>query len=125
VAKELGDVAGDAAKLAELQMRLFGVEARQCIRQLIVPVAIFAGAAIVAACCTGIVLFAIGSGLHEVLGLPLWISLLVAAGLGAGGAGAAVYYAKEQLSTSKISFEKSKEELMRNVSLLSRVLRPK
>ncbi len=123
VATQLGDVAMDAARLAELQIRLFEAECRQSGKQLVQPLGILAATACVAIASLVVLLMAAGTGLHELTSWPLSVSLMLAAIVGFVAAALAVRYALELLKTPRISFEKSKDELMRNVEFLSRMLR--
>lgn len=124
VANQLGDVAVDAGRLLELQIRLFEAECVQNGRRLIEPVAILATTVILGIAAVAVVLLSLGTGLHELAGWPLSVSWLLAAVVGLATAGGAAWYAFELLKTPRISFEKSKEELLRNIAALSRVVKP-
>ncbi len=123
VATQLGDVAVDAARLVELQIRLFEAECRQSGNELVQPLAILSATLILGVASAVVLLLAMGTGLHELTNWPLSLSLLLAAAVGITGAVVAVKYALVLLKTPRISFEKSKAELMRNVEFLSRVLK--
>jgi len=123
VANQLGDVAADTVTLLDLQIRLFEAECRQSALQLVKPVIIFAGTWMMAVASVAILLLALGTGLHELTTWPLSVTLLISAIIGFGITVAAVKYAIELLKTPRISFAKSKEELIRNAEVLSRMLK--
>jgi len=123
VANQLGDVAADTVTLLDLQIRLFEAECRQSALQLVKPVIIFAGTWMMAVASVAILLLALGTGLHELTAWPLSVTLLISAIIGFGITVAAVKYAIELLKTPRISFAKSKEELIRNAEVLSRMLK--
>lgn len=123
VANQLGDVAVDAGRLLELQFRLFEAECLQSGKKLIAPVGILAVGAILGLATAVVLLLAIGTGLHELSGWPLSLCQLLSFVIGAAVAGGAAWYAIGLLKTPRISFEKSKEELMRNIAALGRVLK--
>jgi hypothetical protein len=125
VANQLGDVAADAGRLLDLQMKLFQAECVQSGKQLITPVALLAGTGVLTLAVTVVLLLAIGTGLQELSGWPLSVCWLLVGVLGIGVAYGVVRYALELLKTPRISFEKSREELMRNVAALSKVLKPR
>jgi len=123
VANQLGDVAADTVTLLDLQIRLFEAECRQSALQLVKPVIIFAGTWMMAVASVAVLLLALGTGLHELTGWPLSVTLLISAIIGFCITAAAVKYAVELLKTPRISFAKSKEELIRNAEVLSRMLK--
>lgn len=124
VANQLGDVAVDAGRLLELQIRLFEAECIQSGKRLMEPVVVLAGTVVLVLAATVVLLLAIGTGLHEIAGWPLSLCLLLTVMAGIAAAGGAFWYALELLKAPRISFEKSREELMRNVAAFSRVLKP-
>lgn len=123
VANQLGDVAVDAGRLLELQIRLFEAECLQSGKKLVQPVAIMAATVVLSIAAVVVVLLALGSGLHELAGWPMSVCWLLAAVVGFATTGGAAWYALNLLKTPRISFEKSKEELMRNIAALSGVIK--
>lgn len=124
VATQLGDVAVDAGRLLELQIRLFEAECIESGKKLIQPVALLAATVVLVLAAAIVFLLAIGTGIHEVAGWPLSLCLLLVVVAGMAVAAGAFWYALDLLRTPRISFEKSKEELTRNIAALSRVLKP-
>lgn len=125
VAKQVGDVATDAARLVELQAKLFQVELRQSALNMIQPVGIIGVAAVVMISAFILFLFGLGTGLHDLTGMPLSVAQLIVAVLGLAGAAAAGYSAFGMLKEPRISFAKSKEELMRNIQFFSSKVKAK
>ena len=123
VANQLGDVAGDAVKLLDLQLRLFEAECKQSALEVVKPIIIFAATWMMAVASVAILLLALGTGLHELTEWPLSVCLLLAVVVGFGTTYAAVRYAMELLKTPRISFAKSKAELIRNAEVLSRMIK--
>jgi len=123
VATQLGDVAVDAGRLVELQIRLFEAEFIQSGKKLIEPIAILATTGILAIASVVVLLLAAGTGLYDLTDWPMSVCWLLAAVLGSAITGGAAWYAVELLKRPRISFEKSKEELMRNFASLSRVVK--
>jgi len=123
VATQIGDVASDTARLMELQIRLFEAECLQSARALVQPIAMFAATWMLAVASMAVLLLAIGTGLHELTGWPLSLMLLLATAIGVGLCVLVARSAIAMLNTPRISFAKSKEELMRNISVLSRALK--
>lgn len=124
VAAQLGDVAVDAVKLLELQVKLFESELAQSARQLVQPVVQFAAAYIVGTASLMVLLFAISAGLQEAFGLAPWMALLIVAGVGAALTFIAVQVGISQLKQPRISFARSKEELMRNATVVASLMKP-
>lgn len=124
VAAQLGDVAVDAVKLLELQVKLFESELAQSTRQLVQPVVQFGVAYILGTASLMVLLFAISAGLQAAFGLPQWGALLIVAGLGIVITYVAVQVGVSQLKQPRISFARSKEELMRNAAVVANLLKP-
>lgn len=123
VANQLGDVALDTVRLLELQIRLFEAECRQSAQQLVQPIALFAATWMLAVASVAVLLVALGMGLHELTHWPLSITLLLAAIVGGGLTYGTVRYALNLLKTPRISFSKTKDELMRNAEFMTRTFR--
>ena len=119
VAAQLGDVAVDVVKLLELQVKLFESELRQSAQQLVQPIVQFAGAYVLGTASLIVLLFAISAGLEQMLGVAPWAALLIVAGAGAAITFIAIQTGISQLKTPRISFAKSKEELMRNAAVVA------
>lgn len=124
IATQLGDVAVDTVKLLELQVKLFESELSQSGRQLVQPVVQFAAAYVVGTASLLVLLLAISAGLEEAFHLAPWLALLIVAGVGAVIAAITIQMGIAQLKAPRISFAKSKEELMRNAAVLANLMKP-
>ena len=79
VASQIQDVAVDTVKLLELQLKLFESELAQSARQLVQPIAQFAGAYVLGTASLIVLLFALSAGLQSAFGLSAWLALLIVA----------------------------------------------
>lgn len=123
VAAQIQDVASDTAKLLELQLKLFESELSQSAKQLVQPAVQFAAAYVLGTASLIVLLFALAAGLQSAFGLSTWLSLLIVALTGAAVTYIAIQVGISQLKTPRISFAKSKEELMRNAAVLANLLK--
>lgn len=123
VAAQIQDVAADTVKLLELQLKLFESELSQSAKQLVAPVAQFAAAYVLGTASLIVLLFAFSAGLQAAFGLSPWLALLIVALSGVAITYVAIQMGINQLKTPRISFAKSKEELMRNAAVLANVLK--
>lgn len=123
VAAQVADVAVDAVKLLELQVKLFESELAQSSRQLVQPAIQFAAAYVLGTASLIVLLFAISAGL-QAAGLAPWLAMLTVAAAGAAITYIAVQMGISQLKEPRISFAKSKEELMRNAAVLASLMKP-
>ena len=123
VAAQIQDVAADTVKLLELQLKLFESELSQSAKQLVQPIVQFAAAYVLGTASLIVLLFAFGAGLQAAFGLSTWLSLLIVALTGAAVTYIAIQVGVAQLKTPRISFAKSKEELMRNAAVLANLMK--
>lgn len=121
----MADLAHDAVALAELQGRLFAVDAKETGRRAVLPTVLAAAGAVLFLGTILIVLLGIAALLYEVAGLPAWASLLLTAvgALLAVGMLLAVAWNRYQRSTWPI--KRSQDELVRNVRWMMDVLKRK
>ena len=124
VAAQLGDVAVDVVKLLDLQLRLFESELAASAKQLVQPLVQLVASAVLGAASVIVLLFAASAGLQQLFNLSAALSLLIVAIAGFVITAIAVQIAKKQLMTPRISFAKSKLELMRNAETLAQLLKP-
>jgi uncharacterized membrane protein YqjE len=121
--EDLGGVAVDAVKLFELQLQLFHTELKQNLDRLIQPVLLLTAGGATAMAAFVVLFHALGWALHDLLGWPVSVSLLIIVILGAVASWVTVQAARNKLRLSRISFAKSKEELTRNIGCFASFLR--
>jgi hypothetical protein len=123
VAKDVGELTHDIVSLAELQFELFRNDCRKGMKGLLLPVALLLLAGIVAAGTVPVALIAVAELLTQAAGLSRAVSFSIAA---LGGFGVAV--AMGVVGWSRIRgigrvFERSREELARNMSWIKQSLK--
>lgn len=122
VTEELGEVASDTAKLLELQVQLFQSECLKNVQRLAQPIGVSL-AGIACGTASLIVIFhAMGWALHDLFGLSVSLSLFLVSLIGITITAVALWTAWAQFKQPRISFEKSKAELMRNFKLYANLL---
>jgi len=119
---ELGEVAVDSAKLFELQLQLFETEFTQSAQRLLRPLWFLLGALACGTASLMIGFHALGWALHDIFGLPVSLSLLIVTIVGGALTAMALEIVKTQLKAPRISFAKSKAELMRNFACFANFL---
>jgi len=122
VTEELGGVATDAAKLFELQLQLFEAEFKQSTQSLAQPLAMFVAGAGIGTASLMVFFHAIGWALHDIFGLSVSLSLFIVTIVGAAATAIVLQIARNQLKTPRLSFAKSKAELMRNFSCIANIV---
>jgi len=123
--EDLGTVASDTAKLLELQIQLFETECKQSALRLIQPLGMLLAGVATAIASLMLLFHALGWALHDIFGLSVSLSLLIVAIV--GGVSTAIIFNMmvSELKQPRISFAKSKAELMRNLACFANFLRPK
>lgn len=124
VAAQLGDVAVDTVKLLDLQLRLFESELASSAKQLVQPFLQIVASAVLGTASLIVLLFAVSAGLQQFFHLSAALSLFIVAVAGFAITAVAVQVARKQLTVPRISFAKSKVELMRNAETLAQLLKP-
>ncbi|MDB5392007.1 MAG: hypothetical protein JWM11_7653 [Planctomycetaceae bacterium] len=122
-ASEIGGVAIDSVKLLELQLQLFEVECSQSARRLLQPLWVLLGAGACGTASLMVLFHAIGWALHDLFGLSVSLSLFIVTIVGVIATAICLQVVKNQLRTPRISFAKSKAELIRNFGCFANVLR--
>lgn len=118
VADSLGDVVGDVATLAELQLNLFKLDCLESRRQLAVPViAVSAGALLLAGLFPVTLLFC-AALIHEFASLSVTASLAIATSVGFIFSVAVLFFGFHSLAKALKFFARSREELKRNIEWL-------
>ena len=121
VAKDMGELTHDIVSLAELQFELFRNDCREGLKGLLVPVALLLLAGIVAAGTVPVALIVVAEFLAQAAGLSRAAAFSIAA-LG----GFVVAAALGVVGWSRIRgvgrvFERSREELTRNMTWIKQV----
>jgi hypothetical protein len=123
VAKDMGELTHDIVSLAELQFELFRNDCRKGLRGLLIPVALLLFAGILVAGTVPVALMVIAEFLAQAAGLSRAAAFAVAA---LGGFIAAVALGVAGWShfrgVARI-FERSREELTRNMSWIKHALK--
>lgn len=122
IPRNMADLARDAVRLAELQVKLARREASAGLRGLVVPVGLVIATIAMALGSVPIVLLAVVSGIHDYAGWRLTeslavvacVSLLLAFGTGVAG----WYWTKQRLNI----FERTSQEMQQNVEWFKHVI---
>lgn len=122
MAKGMGQIAQDIVSLAELQIELGKIDAREATRRLVTPVILMVAAVAVALGTIPVALLFVAEALAQIAGLSLWLGLLIATLLGALIAGAVAAVAWRRLRQPIRLFGRSLDELKRNVEWIKRVV---
>ena len=123
VAKGMGELTHDIVSLAELQFELFRIDCREGIRRILIPVALLLFAGIVAVGTVPIALILVAEFLTQTAGLSraeafsiaAMSGFLVALAMGAVG----WFYLRRVVRV----FERSREELTRNMTWIKHALK--
>jgi hypothetical protein len=123
VAKDMGELTHDIVSLAELQFELFRIDCREGLKQMLIPVALLLLAAIVAVGTVPIALILIAELLTQAAGLSRAAAFSIAAMSGFVVALVMGVVAWSYLRGVVLVFERSREELTRNMTWIKRALR--
>lgn len=115
--REVGEVTRDVVTLAELQVELFRLDAREATTRLVAPLVLMASAAAVGLGTVPVALAFVAEALAAA-GLPHWLAFLVATLLGLVVAGIAALAGWEMARTPFQAFRRSRDELRRNIDWL-------
>ena len=122
VAKGMGELTHDIVSLAELQFELFRIDCREGLKRMLVPVAMLLVAGIVAVGTVPIALIFIAEFLEQAAGLSRAAAFSIAAMSGVIVALAIGVVGYSCLRGIIRVFERSGEELTRNVSWIKHAL---
>ncbi len=120
--RSMSDLAADIATLAELQVRLFLLDAKESAKRLAVPAAMILGGGVLLLGTIPVLLLAIAA-LLVLAGLGVTASLFISFFLGAAFGTIPVVIAWSLLRSSPISFQRSREELAQNVRWIKDALK--
>ena len=123
VAKDMGELTHDIVSLAELQLELFRIDCREGLKRMLVPVALLLVAGIVAAGTVPIALILVAEFLVQAAGLSRAAAFAIAALGGFIVAVAMGIVGWSCLRGVVHVFERSREELTRNMTWIKQVLR--
>ena len=123
VAKGMGELTHDIVSLAELQFELFRIDCREGLRRMLIPVALLLFAGIVAVGTVPVALIFIAEFLEQAAGLSRASAYSIAAMSGfivavATGVGGWSY-----MRGAVRVFERSREELTRNMTWIKHALK--
>jgi uncharacterized membrane protein YqjE len=119
----VGDVGGDFATLAELQLKLAAVDAKEAAARASAPTAVMLVAGIVLVAAIPVVLIGLAFLLATWLGISQGASLLLTGLIFAAVAGTIAFIALRAFLKSFESFRRSREELDRNLNWIRTVLK--
>jgi hypothetical protein len=123
VAKDMGELTHDIVSLAELQFELFRIDCREGLKRMLVPVAMLLVAGIVAVGTVPIALIFIAEFLTQAAGLSRAAAFLIVALSGFIVALAIGVAAWRRLRGVVRVFERSREELTRNMTWIKHTLK--
>lgn len=123
VAKDVGELTHDIVSLAELQFELFRNDCRQGLQGLLIPVALLLAAGIAAFGTVPIGLILLAEVLTQVAGLSRALALSIAALSGLLAALALGVVGWSYIRGVGRVFERSREELARNMTWIKRALK--
>ena len=123
VAKDMGELTHDIVSLAELQLDLFKIDFREGSKRMLVPVALLLVAGIVAVGTVPIALILVAEFLAQAAGLSRAAAFSIAAMSGFIVALAIGVVGWSYLRTVVRVFERSREELTRNMTWIKHALK--
>lgn len=121
-----GGLAGllhDLLTLTELQIKLFVVDSKAAMGRLVTPIALLAGATVLALCSIPLGLIAISQALRDQLGWAPALATLVALLIGLVVAGILGFIGYLLLMRGLVPMQRSRDELQRNVDWLKNAIR--
>ena len=124
VAKDMGELTHDIMSLVELQFELFRNDCRAGLKGLLIPVALLLAAGIAAVATVPIALIFVAELLAQVAGLSRAAAFSIAALSGFLMAVALGVLGWSQIRGVGRVFERSREELTRNMTWIKHALKP-
>ncbi len=116
------ELARDAVTLAELQSRLFKVEMQQSLRALVLPLILWGAALGIALSAVYVLLVSLAYTMVEFAEWSRALSFLFSGVVGGGVAGAIAWAGWARLRATWSVWERSREELHRNVEWIKQAL---
>lgn len=120
--RSMSDLAGDIATLAELQARLFAIDAKETMRRIVMPIALAGAGAVLILGSIPVLLLTVAALLNYA-GLGAAPALFLAFVVGVAFGGLALLVAWFAIRHSLVSFHRSWEELARNLRWIKEALR--
>jgi hypothetical protein len=114
--------AGDVATLAELQAKLASHDLKDSISHATIPAGIMVGGGVLALGAIPVLLIGVGELLGPMLGLSHGGAMLAVAILAIVLAAGMFFFAMPALKRSFTSFQRSREELVRNIAWIKTVI---
>jgi hypothetical protein len=121
-ARSVGQILHDVLTLAQLQGRLFVLDAQQAGSKIQRPLIALAGGAVLAICSVPVALFGIAALLVDVAGLSRLAAIWITFALAIVAAGCLIGYAISWLRKPPSLFQYSREELENNVDRVKEML---
>jgi len=118
VAGSFGDVVGDVTCLAELQFDLFKLDCGDSRRQVTLPLIAIGFGLLLMAGLFPVFLLMISAVLYEAAEIPISASIAISLAIGFFVSGATLWLGFHGLNKAMSYFERSSEELKRNVQWL-------
>ncbi|MCE9548552.1 MAG: phage holin family protein [Planctomycetia bacterium] len=125
VARNFKELQHDVLVLLRLQVDLVRMDIEQWRRRLSVPLFLLVLAVALALGSVPVLLYGVAQALTSLSGMPLALSLEIVAVVSLGIAAIAAYYGWQRLQAANVVFQRSEEELKRNIEWLKELLSDK
>ena len=122
-AGQAAEVTGDLLELAELQAKLARLDAREAVKRIVGPLGMLVFAASMAIASLPVVFFGIAGGIAVAASIQPWIANLIVGLLGAVIAAAVAWFALRTMTTALDAFQRSTDELAKNVAWFKSIFR--
>lgn len=123
LAGQAAEVTGDILELAELQVKLARLDARDAVKRVVGPLGLMVFAACMAIASLPVVFLGLAGGLTKLTGLEPWATQLIVGGIGVVIAVIVVVLALRTLTTALDTFKRSTDELSKNVAWFKSIFR--
>ncbi len=115
-AGQAAEVTGDILELAELQVKLARLDARDAVKRVVGPLGLIVFAGCMAIASLPVVFLGLAGGLSKLTSLEPWASQLIVGAVGVVIAVIVVALALRTLTTALDTFKRSTAELSKNVA---------
>lgn len=122
LARDVGTFASDVLNLAELQSKLLAADVREYGRHALLPILILFGGLALGLACFAVALVTAALGLVEFLNISYFAAFLIVLVLGAIGSVLLCIVGWTQVRQSSAVLRRSRDELVRNLNWIRRVL---
>jgi len=116
LAGQAAEVTGDILELAELQVKLARLDARDAVKRVVGPLGLMVFAACMAIASLPVVFLGLAGGLSKLSGLEPWAAQLIVGAVGVVIAATVAALALRTLTTALDTFKRSTDELSKNVA---------